>query len=117
MTDPIAFLLAAFALLATPGPTNTLLATSGAAAGFLRSLRLVGAESIGYAIAITVLSLVIGPVVNTSPLLGVALRLGCGLFLLYAAWRLWRVVAPWAHRFGVDFLRRRRREKVGHVAA
>jgi YqjK-like protein len=33
-----------------------------------------------------------------------------------AAWRLWRAVAPWAHRFGVDFPRRRRREKAGHVA-
>jgi|SRR5688500_10092412 len=34
-----------------------------------------------------------------------------------AAWRLWRAIAPWAHRFGVDFLGRRRREKAGHAAA
>jgi threonine/homoserine/homoserine lactone efflux protein len=90
MTDPVAFALAALALLATPGPTNTLLATSGAAAGFWGSLRLVAAESIGYAFAIAVLALVIGPVVNTSQVLGIALRLACGIFLLYAAWRLWR---------------------------
>jgi threonine/homoserine/homoserine lactone efflux protein len=90
MTDPIAFALAAMVLLATPGPTNTLLATSGAAAGVLRSLRLVGAETIGYAFAISVLALVIGPIAQTSQALGVALRLGCGFFLLYVAWRLWR---------------------------
>jgi threonine/homoserine/homoserine lactone efflux protein len=90
MIGPFAFVLAALALLATPGPTNTLLATSGAAAGFWRSLHLVGAETIGYAFAISVLALVIGPIAHTSQVLGVALRLGCGVFLLYAAWRLWR---------------------------
>jgi threonine/homoserine/homoserine lactone efflux protein len=90
MTDPIVFVLAALALLATPGPTNTLLATSGAAAGVWRSLRLVGAETMGYAFAISVLALAIGPIAQTSQALGIGLRLGCGVFLLYAAWRLWR---------------------------
>jgi threonine/homoserine/homoserine lactone efflux protein len=90
MTDPVAFALAALALLATPGPTNTLLATSGAAAGFARSIRLVLAETLGYTFSITMLALLIGPIVNASQALGIALRLGCGLFLLYAAWRLWR---------------------------
>jgi hypothetical protein len=28
-----------------------------------------------------------------------------------AAWRLWRAIAPWAHRFGFDFARRHRREQ------
>ena len=42
MTDPFAFALAVLALLGTPGPTNTLLATAGAAAGWRRSLRLLG---------------------------------------------------------------------------
>lgn len=89
MTDPLTFVLAAMALLATPGPTNTLLATSGAAAGVLRSLRLVGAEVIAYSFAISALALVVGPIAHASPALGIALRLVCGLFLLYAAWRLW----------------------------
>ena len=90
MTDPIAFVLAALALLATPGPTNTLLATSGAAAGFWPSSRLVVAEALGYSFAISVLAIFVGPIVQASPLFSIALRLGCGLFLLYAAWRLWR---------------------------
>lgn len=90
MVEPIAFLLAAFALLATPGPTNTLLATSGAAAGFQRSAHLVLAEIAGYMISISVLALVIGPLVRASHELNVALRVACGAYLLYAAWRLWR---------------------------
>jgi len=88
--DPLAFILAAFALLATPGPTNTLLATSGAAAGFKRSLPLIIAEIVGYMVSISVLALVVGPLVHGSHALGVALRVACGIYLLYAAWRLWR---------------------------
>jgi threonine/homoserine/homoserine lactone efflux protein len=90
MIDPISFILAALALLATPGPTNTLLATSGAAAGFKRSLPLILAEITGYMISISVLALVIGPLVRASHELNIALRVACGAYLLYGAWRLWR---------------------------
>ena len=90
MEEPLAFVLAALALLATPGPTNTLLATSGAAAGFQRSLHLIVAEITGYMISISVLALVIGPLVRASHALDVGLRVACGVYLLYTAWRLWR---------------------------
>jgi len=52
MTDPILFAFAVIAILATPGPTNALLATAGAANGLRRSLPLVPAELAGYVIAI-----------------------------------------------------------------
>jgi threonine/homoserine/homoserine lactone efflux protein len=90
VTEPLTFLLAVLALLATPGPTNTLLATSGASAGFGRSWYLIFAEMIGYAISVTTLALIVGPVVRTSHELSVALRIVCALFLFYSAWKLWR---------------------------
>lgn len=90
LAEPLTFALAVLALLATPGPTNTLLATSGAAAGFKRSIHLVVSETLGYLISITTLALVIGPIVRESHDLSVALRIGCAAFLLYSAWKLWR---------------------------
>lgn len=84
------FLLAALALLASPGPTNTLLAASGAAAGFVRSLKLLLAESAGYAIAIGVVALVIGPAVAGSPLAGAILKLVASAWLIWSAWHLWQ---------------------------
>ncbi|MBL6077758.1 LysE family transporter [Belnapia sp. T18] len=90
MTDPLLFTLAVLAVLATPGPTNTLLATSGAMVGLRRSLALVPAEAAGYCIAILTLGLVLGPVMAGQPLLAAALRAAVGAYLLVLAWRLWR---------------------------
>lgn len=90
MTDPLLFALAVLAILATPGPTNTLLATAGAASGLRRALPLVPAEAAGYLIAISVIGLALGPVVAASPALGLGLRLMVGLYLLHVAWKLWR---------------------------
>ncbi len=90
MTDPIAFVLASLALLATPGPTNTLLATSGATAGFVRSLKLILAEQAGYAISILALALVVLPLMDGGPAVSIGLRLACGVYLVWSAWHLWR---------------------------
>lgn len=89
MTDPLLFALAVLAILATPGPTNTLLATAGAASGLRRALLLIPAETSGYLIAISVIGLAFGPVVAASPLLALGLRLMVGLYLIHVAWKLW----------------------------
>jgi threonine/homoserine/homoserine lactone efflux protein len=89
MTEPLAFILAVLGLLATPGPTNTLLAASGAAVGLRRSLHLIPAEVSGYLCSILALTLVLGPVAQTWPLFGSALRGSCALWLAYLAWRHW----------------------------
>lgn len=89
MTDPLLFALAALAILATPGPTNSLLATGAASAGFRQALPLVPAEAAGYLIAISVIGYGLGPAVAASPSLGIALRLAVGAYLVALAWKLW----------------------------
>ncbi len=101
MTDPVLFVLAVLALLATPGPTNTLLATAGAAAGFRHALPLVPAETAGYLISISLIGYLLGPVVAASPALGLTLRLLVGLYLLHVAWKLWRGAASPAAGDGI----------------
>lgn len=85
--DSIVFATAAAALLAVPGPTNTLLAAAGAASGFVPSLTLAPAKVLGHGLAITVLSVVIGPLQG---MINVALHIVCCCYLVHAAFDLWR---------------------------
>lgn len=89
MIDVLTFVPAVAALLATPGPTNTLLASSGAQAGFRRSLPLVPAELCGYALAIAGWGLFLEPASAGLPWLKPALRLACAAYLVAVAWGLW----------------------------
>lgn len=88
--DFLAFMLASFSLLAVPGPTNTLLATSGAGAGVSRSLHLLAAELGGYLAAVVVQRLVLGPLVTGIPMAGAVLRAAVIIYVLYLARLLWR---------------------------
>ena len=88
--DQTAFIIGTLSLLATPGPTNTLLATAGAGNGFRRSLPLLAAELSGYLIAILGLRTVVGPVVAAVPAFGLALRVVVVLYLIHLAVQLWR---------------------------
>jgi threonine/homoserine/homoserine lactone efflux protein len=88
--SPTVFALSVLVLLATPGPTNTLLAAAGAAAGLKRSLGLVAAELGGYLTAIGLLSTVLGAVIAERPALALALKLAAGVWLACCALRLWR---------------------------
>ncbi|MEE1654932.1 LysE family transporter [Microvirga sp. CF3062] len=89
MIDLLTFVPAVAAILATPGPTNTLLASSGVQAGFRRSLPLVPAELCGYALAIAGWGLFLEPVSAALPWLKPALRLACAAYLVVIAWGLW----------------------------
>lgn len=94
-TDLWTFLAEAFLLLAAPGPTNTLLATSAAASGWVRSAPLLAAEAAGYVAAIAVLKGAVGPLIAQSPAAGTLLSGLVVLYLLYLAAKLW-------HRGGLD---------------
>ena len=90
MLDPLLFSLAVLVILGTPGPTNTLLATGGAALGWRRAWRLIPAEMAGYTLAILALGLLLGPAIAAQPWLARAMRLAVACFLLGLAWKLWR---------------------------
>jgi threonine/homoserine/homoserine lactone efflux protein len=90
MIDPTIFILAVLSLLATPGPTNTLLATSGATVGIKRSLVMLAGELGGYLLSIAVLRIVLGPVIAAQPVVGIVLKVTVALYLVWIAVALWR---------------------------
>jgi threonine/homoserine/homoserine lactone efflux protein len=83
------FIITVLTILGVPGPTNTLLATSGAAVGWRGSLKLIPAEACGYLTTILLLGFVLGPVIAGSPIISTALRLAVGVYLCMLAYRLW----------------------------
>jgi threonine/homoserine/homoserine lactone efflux protein len=84
------FTLGTLALLATPGPTNTLLATSGATLGVRPSLTLLFGEAAGYLCAILILRTVLGPILADQALLTQALSALVCVYLFYLSWALWQ---------------------------
>lgn len=89
MSDFGPFVFAVLALLATPGPTNTLMAASGAQSGVARSLPLLAGELGGYLIAITVWIELVGAAAASQPLVPVVAKFIAVGFLLWSAWKLW----------------------------
>jgi threonine/homoserine/homoserine lactone efflux protein len=83
------FILAVLALLATPGPTNTLMAASGAQRGVARSLHLLAGELGGYLVAITVWIELVGAAGASQPLVPVIAKFVAAAFLMWSAWKLW----------------------------
>ncbi|WP_137152825.1 LysE family transporter [Devosia sp. FKR38] len=84
------FVLAVLALLATPGPTNTLMAAAGAQRGVGRALPLLVGELGGYLIAITVWIELVGAIGASQPLVPLLARLLAAGFLAWSAFKLWR---------------------------
>jgi threonine/homoserine/homoserine lactone efflux protein len=90
MQDVWLFALASIALLATPGPTNTLLATAGALGGIRRAVPLLLGELAGYLITITLLLAALGPIISAQPLLATGLKLLVAGYVAWSALRLWQ---------------------------
>ena len=90
MTDVVTFALAVLFVLATPGPTNTLLATAAATSSLRKCLPLMPAEIAGYTISVGALLLLVRPFTETSLSATIVLRTICACYLVYLAWRLWR---------------------------
>ena len=90
MTNAYLFLLAVLTVLATPGPTNTLLASGSAVAGIRASLPLLLAELAGYLIAVDLVGFLLRPLLAAQPVIGTALKIVVALYLAYMAIQLWR---------------------------
>uniref|UniRef100_UPI003BEF247E LysE family translocator n=1 Tax=Burkholderia arboris TaxID=488730 RepID=UPI003BEF247E len=77
-------------VLATPGPTNTLLLSSGIKAGFRQSWRLLAAEALGYSFAISLWGFFLAAFAATRPWLYDALKLASSVYIFYLALLLWK---------------------------
>jgi threonine/homoserine/homoserine lactone efflux protein len=86
------FALSVLALLAVPGPTNTLLAGAGATRGVLRSLPLLVGELAGYNIAIAALRQALGTVISETSGAQILLKFAITAYLIFLAVRLWRAL-------------------------
>lgn len=93
LSSNLQFIAATTAILAVPGPTNALLAASGATLGIRRSLKLIPAVFIAYLGAILAWGCVLAPATAFWPQFAPLLRLACALFLATTAVRLWRGTA------------------------
>ena len=77
-------------LTGAPVPNNLRLITSGANAGFRRSLSHIFGIAIGCQVMLLCVALGLGPLLTRFPQAVLALRVGGALYLLYLAWQLVR---------------------------
>lgn len=87
------FLFAILALLLTPGPTNTLLALSGASVGFKRSLPLIPAEVAAYLLVTIPLAMVGAELLAQWPQVARLVKFAAAAWVAFLAVKLWRVNA------------------------
>ena len=109
----VLFMVAIASILAAPGPTNALLAMSGASARMSRAWPLVAAVVAAYLISTGVLVAASAPLIASFPPVTLGLRAILIVYLLWLAWCLWRldqaeteVAAPvtWRHLFVTTLL-------------
>jgi threonine/homoserine/homoserine lactone efflux protein len=83
--------LAALALLATPGPTNALLALAGAQSSLRAGLRLIPVVMLCYLAVVAPLLIWGGPLLEKLPLLRPMLTGAAALWVARLAYRLWHL--------------------------
>lgn len=91
--QPLQFAIAILLLLATPGPTNTLLLLSGAAAGARRSAPLLIGELGGYLTVIVPVAALAAPFMSAHPEIGLVVKLAAACWILLMARALWTTKA------------------------
>jgi threonine/homoserine/homoserine lactone efflux protein len=89
LANPLLFITSVVILLIMPGPTNTLLATSGATVGFRRSMHLLLGELSGYIVSILLIQFGLGPAMSRAPSTALILRVAAGAYLMVLSIKLW----------------------------
>jgi threonine/homoserine/homoserine lactone efflux protein len=84
----IAFFLFAFVAAITPGPSNLILASTGASVGVLRGLPSLFGVAAGMGLMMFLVTFGLGSLVHDSPILYQALKWGGVAFLLWLAWKI-----------------------------
>lgn len=87
---PLLFLTSVLALLAVPGPTNTLVAVAGAQAGVRRAVQLIPAVLAGYLTTAVPAALLGRQATDHWPVAAMLLKLCAAGWILLLAARLWR---------------------------
>lgn len=72
----------------TPGPNNMLLTTSGANAGFLRSLPLMFGIMLGMQLMLVLVAFGVGSLIILYPALHLLLKIAGSLYLLWLSWKI-----------------------------
>jgi threonine/homoserine/homoserine lactone efflux protein len=90
----IAFLLFALVAAITPGPSNLILASTGAAVGVVRGLPALFGQVVGMGVMLFLVAFGLGSLVLKNPFIVLGLK-WCGVaFLLWLAWRITRSGRP-----------------------
>lgn len=84
------FALGVWALLLTPGPTNSLMALAGAQRGWRRTVALLPWELAAYLLVVTPAALAGEAFMARWPQLSMAVKLAAAIWVLLLAIRLWR---------------------------
>jgi threonine/homoserine/homoserine lactone efflux protein len=92
MTTETVLALMSFALVMsiTPGPANFLLLASGANFGIFRTLPLLFGVSFGFLFMVFLVGLGLGGLLAQYPVIHTVLRVACGAYILWLAYRIGR---------------------------
>ncbi|UWU18739.1 threonine transporter RhtB (plasmid) [Rhizobium sullae] len=84
----------AFALIAMPGPTNTLLALAAHRRGVWQLAILATTVVAAYLLVVVLLTVLTGGLLHSHPQVAAALKLVSAAWVLYLAFRLWSAAGP-----------------------
>lgn len=83
------FLFVVSTILLTPGPTNTLLASSGISTGLRKSLTLLPCECLGYLAATSLWGVVFNTVAGNYPFVINLIKIASGIYIARLCRKLW----------------------------